>query len=178
MSEDYRYLVGQLAHLFGSPHNPTASRLLVPWPASASEDSYIQFVLKLIPLNYIVKIDKPHAPKIQQMVKSLLHPDGPFLSEWLTKEEKSMIGGVVNASCTIVNEIHGKKEELVYMKKWEEAKNNFIFSLAPLSSHIPPFVFLQTLDFAFTLHNSLNQDPTPLTDGNAILDIEALGQAQ
>jgi len=64
------------------------------------------------------------------------------------------------------------------MKKWEEAKNKFIFSLAPLSSHIPPFAFLHTLDFAFTSHNSLNQDPTPLTDGNAILDIEALGQAQ
>src|SRR5436309_4586191 len=178
LSEDYKYLVGQLTHLFGSPENPTASRLSVPWPASASEDAYIQFVLKLIPLNYIVKIDKPHAPKIQQMVKSLLHPDGPFLSEWLTKEEKSIIGGVVNASCTIVNEIRGKRGELAYMKKWEEAKNKFIFSLAPLSSHIPPFAFLHTLDFAFTSHNSLNQNPTPLTDSNAILDIEALGQAQ
>lgn len=159
---DFNYLLGQIAIIYGQfPANegndiggPVVPRISLNWPSTPSEDAYLYFVLHLIPLQHLIQIRNPYEESVYRIIMAIFHPDSTHLSSWLVKSDKETLSPIANACITLIkNQKLTKSEEKTRLKKWDDLRTQFIYSLAPISADIPPFVFLMTLNFAFASHN-------------------------
>lgn len=178
---DYNYLLGQIAVIFGKYEKVDGVDIMKPrlelqWPTVPSEEAYLYFVLHLIPLDHLLKICDPYDPSVLRIIMAIFHPDYDRLSSWFFKTEKEAISPIANACVTLIrNKKISKSEQRNRLNKWQKLRTEFILTLCPLSSEIPPFVFKMALNFAFDSYNR-EGNKNPATAGLDGINVEELAR--
>ena len=172
---DYQHLTSQLALLYrASPTQPT-SRIPLTWPTIPSLEAYFDLILLLTPIQHLIALKRPLDETVQRAMKAIVHPDSRVLADKLSREQKTLLSQVLNSSLVSLSLPISKSEEAKLNKQWETRKTTYIYSLAPVSSQVPGFVFQEIIDFALASNVAFNTTPSSVTEGSAILDFNNLG---
>jgi len=178
VTTEYRCFLQRLILVFGSRDDRLLCRIPAKWPTEPSIESYITFLLRLIPIDHQLKITNPFVPAISRMLKALLHPQLNCFSSWLATEDKARLLPILNGSISVVQEKNwSATEKTRQLKRWADARNQYILSFAPLSLTLAPFVWEETLRDAFETYKAIcdGDIDAQLPAEGGVEDIHALG---
>ena len=178
VTTEYRCFLQRLILVFGSQTEKLTCRIPAIWPTEPSVESYIAFLLRLIPIDHQLKISDPFSPAIARMLKALLHPQLDCFSSWLAAEDKARLLPILNGSISVVNEKNwNASEKARQLKRWADVRNQYILSFAPRSLTLAPFVWEEMLQDAFETYKAMcdgDTDAEPPAEGG-VENIDALG---
>lgn len=171
--DNFNYLLDQIVIIYDQfPINEendvddlVIPRISLNWSSISLEDVYFYFILHLIPFQHLIQIRNSYEKSVYRIIMIIFHSNFMYLNSWLIKSDKEILNSIINACITLIkNQKLTKSEEKTYLKKWDDLRIQFIYSLISISIDIPSFMFLMILNFIFVSYNKENNKDWVIID--------------